>query len=114
MRYYKTRSMATDACKKGHVTLNEVTVKPGKEVQVGDEIAVRINQVNFELTVLGIPKSRVGAKLVDDYRKDTTPQSVLDHIEMVKMARDHHRKKGMGRPTKKERRDIEGFFDDVS
>ena len=64
------------------------------------------------MEVLDIPKSRVGAKLVADYRKDITPPEVLAQKEMIRLSRENYRKKGMGRPTKKDRRDIEGFLDD--
>ena len=111
-RYYKTRNQASQACKKGHVQLNEHDSKPAREVQPGDHIRVRINQVNYELEVLEIPRSRVGAKLVDTYRKDVTPADALAHKEMMRLSREHHRKKGMGRPTKKDRRDIEGFMEE--
>lgn len=113
-RYYKTRSKAMEACKKGHITLNEAPAKPAREIKPGDNIGMRIGQVNYQMKVLDIPKSRVGAKLVDDYRKDTTPEEALAHRDMINLSKKQHRKKGMGRPTKKERRDIEGFFDDVS
>ena len=111
-RYYKTRNQAGQACKKGHVQLNGQDSKPAREVQPGDHILVRINQVNYELEVLEIPKSRVGAKLVDTYRKDVTPDEALAHKEMMRLSKKHYRQKGMGRPTKKDRRDIEGFLDD--
>jgi len=111
-RYYKTRNQASLACKKGNVQVNGQDSKPAREVQGGDHIRVRINQVNYELEVLDIPKSRVGAKLVDTYRKDVTPPEALEHKEMMRLSREHYRKKGMGRPTKKDRRDIKGFLDD--
>ena len=81
-------------------------------VQPADHIRVRINQVNYELEVIELPKSRVGAKLVDTYRKDITPPEVLEHKEMMRLSRKNYRTKGMGRPTKKDRRDIEGFLDE--
>lgn len=108
-RYYKTRNMATEACKKGHVRINEVPSKPSREVYAGDRIVVRKDQINHELTVLDIPESRVSAKLVDIYRKNTTPEEALHQNELLKLARDHYRKRGTGRPTKKERRDIEDY-----
>ena len=111
-RYFKTRNQASIACKKGHVLLNEIVCKPSREVQTGDHIQVRIKQVNYELEVLAVPKSRVGAKLVPEYRKDCTPPEALAHKEMMRLSRKHYRQKGSGRPTKKDRRDIEGFMDD--
>ena len=111
LRYFKTRTMASNATKKGHVRVNDLVVKPSREVYPTDEINVRINQVNYRMTVLDLPKSRVGAKLVDQYRQDTTPKSEFEAKELLKLAKEHYRKKGEGRPTKKDRRDIEGYLD---
>lgn len=113
VRYFKTRNMATEACKKGHVRINDKVVKPGRDVYPMDKVNVRKNQVNYEFEVLDTPPNRVGAKLVDIYRKDTTPKEAFEHLEMLKYAKDHYRKKGTGRPTKKDRRDIEDYTDDV-
>lgn len=111
-RYYKTRNIATEACKKGHIRVNEAVVKPSREVFPMDKIIVRKDQINYELTVLDIPNSRVGAKLVDIYRKDTTPKEAFEHAELLKYSKEYYRKKGQGRPTKKDRRDIDELFDD--
>jgi len=110
VRYFKTRSIATEACKKGHIKLNNSNVKPSKDTFVGDKLTVRKNQINYELEVLDIPKNRVGAKLVDLYRKDTTPKEAFDHQELLKLSKDYYRKKGTGRPSKKDRRDIDGYI----
>ena len=114
VRYFKTRSLATDACKKGHVKLNNTNVKPSKEAYIGDQLVVRKNQVNYQLEVLDIPKNRVGAKLVDLYRKDTTPKEAFEHQELLKLSKDYYRKKGVGRPTKKDRRDLESYTSEDS
>jgi len=114
IRYFKTRSIATEACKKGHIKVNTQVVKPSREVYVLDKIIVRKNQINYELIVLDTPKSRVGAKLVDIYRKDTTPAEAFEHTELLKYSKDYYRKKGTGRPTKKDRRDIDDYTDDTS
>lgn len=111
LRYFKTRTIASNATKKGQVRVNESIVKPSREVYPTDEINVRINQINYRMTVLDLPKSRVGAKLVDQYRQDTTPKSEFEAKELLKLAKEHYRKKGEGRPTKKDRRDIEGYLD---
>ena len=111
LRYFKTRTIASNATKKGQVRVNDSIVKPSREVYPTDEINVRINQVNYRMTVLDLPKSRVGAKLVDQYRQDTTPKSEFEAKELLKLAKEHYRKKGEGRPTKKDRRDIEGYLD---
>ncbi len=104
--------MATEACKKGHVKVNEQVVKPSREVYPSDKIRVRKNQINYQLTILDIPASRVGAKLVDIYRKDTTPQEAFTHVDLLKHAKDYYRKKGSGRPTKKDRREIDDYKED--
>jgi len=111
-RYFKTRNIASTTCKKGHVKVNAQVVKPSREVYPMDKIIVRKNQVNYELTVLDIPKSRVGAKLVDIYRKDTTPKTAFEHNELLKYSKDYYRKKGTGRPTKKDRREIDGYLEE--
>ena len=112
IRYYKTRNIATEACKKGHIKLKGAKVKPSKEIFIGDSLVVRKNQINYELLVLDIPPSRVGAKLVDLYRKDITPKEAFDNQELLKHSREYYHKKGSGRPTKKDRRDIEGYTED--
>tara|TARA_R110002049_G_scaffold212459_1_gene383605 strand:- start:156922 stop:157221 length:300 start_codon:yes stop_codon:yes gene_type:complete len=76
-----------------------------------DELIVRKNQINHQVTVLDIPKNRVGAKLVDIYRKDTTPTSAFEHTELLQYSKDYYRKKGAGRPTKKDRREIDDYLD---
>lgn len=111
-RYFKTRNIATNACKKGQVKISEQVVKPSREVYPMDKVTVRKNQIGYQFTVLDIPKSRVGAKLVDIYRKDTTPKEAFKNDELLKHAKDHYRKKGLGRPTKKDRRDIDGYLDE--
>jgi len=111
IRYYKTRSIATKACKKGAVQVNGDGVKPARDVYPGDKIRVRKNQINYQLEVLDLPKNRLGAKLVDIYRKDITPKEAFEGQEMLQYAKKHYRKKGTGRPTKKDRRDLEDFTD---
>tara|TARA_B100000949_G_scaffold134629_1_gene118558 strand:+ start:6057 stop:6428 length:372 start_codon:yes stop_codon:yes gene_type:complete len=111
-RYFKTRSIASNAVKKGHVKVNGNAVKPSRDVYPMDKIVVRKNQIDYQLTVLDVPESRVGAKLVDIYRKDTTPKEAFEHNELLQYAKKHYRKKGLGRPTKKDRRDLDDFLDE--
>jgi len=113
-RYFKTRNIATTACKKGHAKINGQTAKPGREVYPMDEVIVRKNQIDYKFTVLDIPASRVGAKLVDIYRKDTTPKEAFEHNELLQYSKDYYRKKGIGRPTKKDRRDIDEYLEGPS
>ncbi|MAB39950.1 MAG: RNA-binding protein [Aequorivita sp.] len=109
VRYLKTRNMATQACKKGSVRVNGDIVKPSRDVYPGDVINIRKNQITYELEVLDLPASRVGAKLVDLYRIDTTPKEAFQTNEMLQYAKTYYRKKGVGRPTKKDRRDLDDF-----
>ena len=111
VRYLKTRNMATQICKKGSVRVNGDIVKPSREVYPGDSIVLRKNQINYEIEVLDIPQSRVGAKLVDIYRLDKTPKEAFETSEMLQYAKKYYRKKGIGRPTKKDRRDLDDFTD---
>ena len=110
VRYYKTRSIATQACKKGAVRINDAAVKPSRDVYPGDNVTLRKNQINYSLRVIEVPKSRVGPKLVDLYRVDTTPKEAFQQQELLKYTKEYYRKRGMGRPTKKDRRDIEDYI----
>ena len=114
IRVFKTRSIATEACKKGQVKVDGSSVKPSKEIFGNEVIMVRKNQMNHQFEVLGIPESRVGAKLVQIYRKDVTPKEELDKLELLKYSKDYYRKKGTGRPTKKDRRDIDDYHEEPS
>lgn len=113
VRYYKTRNMVTEACKKNHITVNGQVAKASREVFPSDKITFRKDQIIYQITVLDIPDNRVGAKLVDIYRKDTTPDEAFAHLELLKLSKEHYRKTGEGRPTKKDRRDIEGYTSDT-
>ncbi|WP_138434717.1 RNA-binding S4 domain-containing protein [Winogradskyella algicola] len=112
VRYYKTRSTATQACKKGQVKLNGAVAKPSREVYPTDEIELRKDQISYKLTVNDLPPNRVGAKLVNIYRTDTTPKEAFAAKDLLKFSKDYYRKKGTGRPTKKDRRDIDSFYED--
>jgi ribosome-associated heat shock protein Hsp15 len=112
VRYYKTRNIATQACKKGQIKVNGTVVKPSREVYPTDKIELRKDQIKYQLTVNDIPPNRVGAKLVDIYRVDTTPKEAFEARELLKYSKDYYRKKGQGRPTKKDRRDIDDYYDE--
>jgi ribosome-associated heat shock protein Hsp15 len=113
VRYYKTRNMVTEACKKNHITVNGQVAKPSKEVFSGDKVTFRKDQITYLISVLDIPANRVGAKLVDIYRKDNTPPESFAHLELLKLSKEHYRKTGVGRPTKKDRRDLDEFGNDI-
>jgi len=112
-RYFKTRNQATEACRKGHVRIGEQPVKPSREVLPQDEITLRKNQIKLSLKVLDIPPSRIGAKWVGIYRQDTTPEEAQEHLKVIQATREYYRKKGMGRPTKKDRRDLDEYKDET-
>jgi ribosome-associated heat shock protein Hsp15 len=114
IRYFKTRTIATTACKKGHVRINKEIVKPSREVYPQDLIELRKDQINYQLVVNDIPENRIGAKLVDIYRTDKTPKEQFEAQALLKLSKDYYRKKGVGRPTKKDRRDMDNFNDETS
>ncbi|HET8837960.1 MAG TPA: RNA-binding S4 domain-containing protein [Flavobacteriaceae bacterium] len=109
VRFFKARSLATTACRQGKVRMNEAIVKPSREIFPGEKISVRKNQIDYLLEVLDIPTSRVGAKLVNLYMIDLTPKENLEKLDLLNFSKAHYRKTGTGRPTKKDRRDIEDF-----
>jgi ribosome-associated heat shock protein Hsp15 len=109
VRYYKTRNMVTEACRKNQITVNGQVAKASRDVFPLDKITFRKDQIIYTITVLDIPPNRVGAKLVDIYRKDDTPPETFAHLELLKLSKEHYRKTGTGRPTKKDRRDLEDF-----
>ena len=109
IRYYKTRGIAAEAIKKGHISVNNIKAKASRDVFPLDKITLRRDQINYIVKVLDIPPSRVAAKLVDLYRKDETPAESFEHLEMIKLSKEHYRAKGEGRPTKKDRRDISEY-----
>ena len=111
VRYFKTRSLATNACKQGKVKIEGSNVKPSKEVFATDKISLRKNQIDYQHEVLDIPPSRVGAKLVNIYVNDVTPKEAFEKLDLLKYSKDYYRKKGVGRPTKKDRRDIDDWFE---
>ena len=91
VRYFKTRTLATNACKKGHVKVNGQVAKPSREVYATEKLTVRIQQINYQLTILELPKNRLGAKLIDIYRVDTTPKSEFESKELLNYSEDYYR-----------------------
>lgn len=115
MRIYKTRTIATDACKKGRITIGDsLPVKPSRTISVGDIIHVRKSPVTFTYRVKALTENRLGARLVPDYCEDITPQEQLDLLEVVKVSGFINRAKGLGRPTKREGRELSRFTESVS
>lgn len=108
-RIFKTRSVAADACKKGRVMMSGVAVKPSRMVKVGDVIQVRKPPVTFSFKVLELAQNRMGAKLVPQYMENVTPLEQYEILEMNRISGFVNRAKGLGRPTKKDRRELEQF-----
>ena len=109
VRFYKTRSVSAEEIKKNRVSVSGQSVKSSKEVKVGDRLKIRKNQIDYQIQILQIPKSRVGAKLVPDYIADKTEKDQYEILKLRLLNQEHYRNKGEGRPTKKDRRDIDGF-----
>ncbi|SDQ15396.1 heat shock protein Hsp15 [Chryseobacterium soldanellicola] len=109
IRFYKTRSIATEEIKKNRVSIGESTVKSSKEVKEGDVIKIRKNQIDYKIKVIQIPKSRIGAKLVSLHIKDMTDKEQYEILKMRKMTQDYYRNRGEGRPTKKDRREMDDY-----
>jgi ribosome-associated heat shock protein Hsp15 len=114
VRLFKTRSIAIEACKKGRISIKGVTIKPSRMIKVGDIIEVRRPPVTYSFEVLNLSENRMGAKLVPDFMKDVTSPSQLEILEMSKVSGFVDRARGTGRPTKKDRRELEQFTDDHS
>lgn len=113
MRVFKTRTVATDACKKGRVMVNDVMIKPSRTVKPGDVVKVRKPPVTYSFLVKALAQNRLGAKLVPDYMENITPKSELDLLEVVKISGFVDRRKGLGRPTKREGRELSRFTSDI-
>lgn len=113
VRIFKTRSIAADAVKKGRVMVNNVLVKPSRLIKPGDIVKVRKAPVTYSFRVLQLVQNRLGAKLVPEYAENITPKSELDLLEVVKISGFIDRRKGLGRPTKREGRDLAEFTSEL-
>ena len=109
MRVFKTRSMATDAVKKGRVSIGGTIVKPSRLIKAGDIIDVKKPPVTYSFRVKDVIENRLGAKLVPEYLENVTPQSQYDLLEMTKISGFIDRRKGLGRPTKRDSREMTAF-----
>ena len=109
VRIFKTRTIASDACKKHRICIGGLTVKPSHTIKVGDIIQVRKPPVTFSFRVLALTDNRMGAKLVSQYLENITPKEQYEILELNKISGFVGRVKGLGRPTKKERRELEQF-----
>ena len=109
IRYFKSRSQSTDACKKGKIKINNKIIKPSKEIGIGEIIEIRKKQNNFKIKILDIPKKRVGPKISNLYFEDLTDYSILKKNQMINVSKKIERTE-KGRPTKKQRREIDNFL----
>lgn len=116
VRVFKTRTIATEACKKGRVLMGEppVAVKPSRMIKVGEIIKVRKPPVTYSFKVTALTQNRLGAKLVPEYMENVTPKSELDLLEIVKISGFVDRRKGLGRPTKREGRELARFTEEMN
>lgn len=107
VRIYKTRNQATLACRAGKVRIGGTIVKPSRELKEGEEVAIFLPPFHKSVRVLGFPKSRVSAKVVPEFMEDLTPQEEYEKLRMARETNFEYREQGIGRPTKRERREIE-------
>ena len=112
VRIYKTRSIAAEACKKGHIVVGDRTVKPAYTVRVGDIVLVKKSPITYSFKVLQCAENRVGAKLVPELMENVTPAEQYELLEMSRISGFVGRARGTGRPTKKERRDMDTFIEE--
>lgn len=108
-RIFKTRTIASEACKKSRVSVGGVTVKPSRMIKVGDVIAIRKPPITFTFRVLDVTEKRMGAKLVPQFLENITPPEEYEILEMNRISGFVNRSKGLGRPTKKDRRELDSF-----
>jgi ribosome-associated heat shock protein Hsp15 len=110
VRLYKTRSQASEECRKGKVTIGGMNVKPSRELKIGETIQLRRPPITRSYKVLALTENRMAAKLVPEFLVETTPASELELLEVQKNMSVFNREPGTGRPTKKDRRDLDDFF----
>ncbi len=119
MRVFKTRTVATDSCKKGRVALRpggsgaEIPAKPSRMIHVGDVVMVRKPPITYSFKVKALTENRLGARLVPEYMENVTSRDQLDLLDVVKISGFIDRRKGLGRPTKREARDLNRFTSDI-
>lgn len=109
MRVFKTRTIATEACKKGRVTMGGVAVKPSRSIKEGDVIDVKKPPITYTFRVLKVTGNRLGAKLVPEYLENITSPAQYELLEMTKISGFVDRRKGLGRPTKRDSRELSRF-----
>ena len=108
-RVYKTRTLASDACKNGRITINGALAKPSRTVKVGDQVGVKKSPITYSFRVLQTIEKRVGAKLLPEVFENVTPPEQYELLEMNRISGFVDRARGTGRPTKKDRRALDDF-----
>lgn len=111
VRIFKTRALATEACRAGSVAVNDLTAKPARSLHAGETVVVKLGLVTRTLRVVGVPRSRVGAKAVAEFCADLTPPEEFEKLRVRNLQQMLAREKGSGRPTKRERRLIDELFE---
>ena len=111
VRVFKTRPLATAACRAGKVLIAELEPKPGRDVHVGEIVTVHLGALTRTLKVIAMPRSRISAKQVPEFMADLTPPAEYERAKQAGIEHLLARKRGEGRPTKKERRDMGRLFD---
>jgi ribosome-associated heat shock protein Hsp15 len=113
MRIFKTRTLAVEACKKNRVLVNDIPAKPSRMIKTGDRVQVRKYPITYTYKALRLTDKRIGASLLSEYLEDITPSEQYELLELNKISGSVNRAKGTGRPTKKERRDWDDFWNDM-
>ena len=113
VRVFKTRTIAAEACKKGRVYVDNNSVKPARMVKIGDVVQVKKPPVTYSFKVIDISQKRMGAKLVSNFMENVTPPEEYEILEMNKLSGFVDRQRGTGRPTKKDRRNLEQFTENL-
>lgn len=111
VRLTKTRSLATELIQKGKIKLNGATVKPSKEIKIGDTVSILKNNATFSYKIKDLLDRRVGARLVPDYLIDTTDPLELEKFKTYQAAQSVYREYGTGRPSRKDRDNLDSFFE---
>lgn len=113
VRIFKTRTIASEACKKNRVTIDNISVKPSRLVRIGDVVQVKKPPVTYSFKVIDLAEKRMGAKLVPGFMENVTPPEEYEILKLNKLSGFIDRQRGTGRPTKKERRDLEQFTENL-
>jgi len=107
VRIFKTRTKATEACKSNNVRIEDIPVKPSREIRIGEEITIKFGPIIRKVKVVNLLEKRIAAAKVPYYMEDLTPEDEYVKLKMTKSKKFEFRDRGLGRPTKKQRRDIE-------